>query len=65
MFFVLIDINISIQLKQMRRSVREKHFHSIENNRAQVTSRAGDSAAEARADGQPAPSGVRGRPRHR
>ena len=44
MFFALIDINISIQLKQMRRSVREKHFHSIENNRALATSRAGDSA---------------------
>ena len=44
MFFVLIDINISIQLKQMRRSVREKHFHSIENNRALATFRAGDSA---------------------
>ena len=44
MFFALIDINISIQLKQMRRSVREKHFHSIENNRALATFRAGDSA---------------------
>ena len=28
----------------MRRSVREKHFHSIENNRALATFRAGDSA---------------------
>ena len=44
MSFAPIDINISIQLKQMRRSVREKHFHSIENNRALATFRAGDSA---------------------
>ena len=44
MFFTPIDATISIPLKQMRRSVREKHFHSIENNRALVTSRAGDSA---------------------